>query len=112
MIEQEAITIILAVGTLLPLLTAVVEQPRWSRSTRAVMSVAISVIAGLVAYVSQHGLEFSSVSSVVVFVIGVVLASAASYESIWKPTGVASSIEQKTAPSSSTEDDVLPRRAT
>lgn len=109
MIETEAVSIILAVGGLLPLLTAVFQQPKWSSRTRATMSVIISVLAGLVAYVSANGMAFDSASAVVVFVVGVILASAASYESVWKPTGIAGSIENSTAPRRARIDDVDPK---
>ena len=61
------------------------------------MSVAVSTLAGLVAYVTQFGLELTSVSTIVTFVVGVILASATAYRNLWKPTGVAPAIEASTS---------------
>ena len=97
MITTEIVAIILALGTLLPLLTSIVNQPRWSAKTRTVMSVAVSTLAGLVAYVTQFGFELTSVSTIVTFVVGVILASATAYRNLWKPTGVAPAIEASTS---------------
>lgn len=97
MITTEIVAIILAIGTLLPLLTSIVNQPRWSAKARTAMSVAVSTLAGLVAYVTQFGFELTSVSTIVTFVVGVILASATAYRNLWKPTGVAPAIEASTS---------------
>lgn len=99
MVTTEFVAIILAVGGLLPLLTAVVNQPQWSAKVRTWMSVAVSVLAGLVTYVAEFGLVLESPSSVVIAVVGIVLASAAAYKALWKPSGVAPSIEAATSKS-------------
>lgn len=93
----EVVATILAVGALLPLLTSVVQQPRWSNRTRTVLAVIVSLVAGLVAYVSQFGLNFSSVSNVVTVVVGVIVLAAGTYQAIWKPSGVAPAIERATS---------------
>ena len=104
MVDPELVATILALGAALPLLTSVVQQPQWSASVRTWSSVAVSILAGLVAYVTQFGLDFSAPSTVVSTVIGVVLASAASYKTIWKPSGVAAAIENSTSPHKDYED--------
>ena len=93
----ELIAIILAVGSLLPLLTSVIQQPRWSDKTRTAMAVGVSVLAGLVTYVTQFGLNVDSPSAIVIVVVGVVLAASTAYKTIWKPAGVAPAIEAKTS---------------
>lgn len=108
MIETELIAIILSVGSLLPLLIAVVNQPHWSAKVRTILSVAVSGLAGLVTYVTENGLEFDSASAVVVAVVGVILASVASYQSIWKPSGIARRIENATSRQSPVLEENIP----
>lgn len=96
--STELVAIILSVGGLLPLLTSVVEQPQWSARTRTVMSVIVSIIAGIVTYVSAEGLHFESPSAIVATVVGVIITSAAAYKTLWKPTGATQAIEDATSP--------------
>lgn len=103
MITTEIVAIILAVGALLPLLTSVVQQPQWSARTRTVMAVGVSVLAGLVTYVTQFGFEITSASTLITFVVGVALASATAYKNIWKPAGVSPAIEESTSPHNTPE---------
>lgn len=91
------IATILAVGPLVPLLTSVVNQPHWSSRQRTIMSVIVSIIAGTVVYTTEYGLDFSNPAMIVTAVVGVILASAASYKNIWKPAGVAPAIEIATS---------------
>lgn len=97
--STELVAIILAVGGLLPLLTSVVQQPRWSARTRTIMSVVVSTIAGLVTYVSSEGLNFDSPSAIVATVVGIIITSAAAYKALWKPTGATQAIEGATSSS-------------
>ena len=101
----ETVAIILAVGTLLPLLTSIIQQPKWSDRTRTLVGVGVSVLAGLVTYVSQYGLDVSSVSKIVSVVVGVILAAATSYKSIWKTSGVAQRLEVATTRGEPDGDD-------
>lgn len=95
----EVVAIILAVGGLLPLLTSLVQQPRWSNRTRTVLAVIVSIIAGTVTYVTMNGLDIVSgqPSSIITVIVGVILAAATSYQTIWKPSGVAPKIENVTS---------------
>lgn len=97
MVTTEFVAIILAVGGLLPILTSVVNQPQWSTRTRTIMSVLVSVLAGLVAYVAEFGFVLDSPSGIVATVVGVILASATAYKTLWKPIGVAPAIEVATS---------------
>lgn len=97
MVTTEFVAIVLAVGGLLPILTAVVNQPHWSTRARTIMSVLVSVLAGLVAYVAEFGFVVDSPSSIVATVVGVVLAAATAYKTLWQPTGVAPAIEAATS---------------
>lgn len=97
MIEADLVAIILAVGGLLPLLTAVAQQPQWSARTRTFIGVIVATIAGVVTYVTQFGLDLSKPSAIVTTIVGIILASVAAYQSIWKPSGISSKIENATS---------------
>ena len=104
MSTEEIVTIILSLGTLLPLAISVVQQPRWSKELRTFLSVALSGFAGLVAYVAANGLSVGSASEVVIFVVGTILSSATAYKTIWKPSSIAGKIEDSTSPGSLPQD--------
>jgi hypothetical protein len=90
--------IIITVGALLPLLTSIVQQQTWSTPTRTIVAVLMSVLAGLVTYVSSYGLDFTNPGAIVATVVGVALASGAAYKTIWQPSGVAPALEGRTSP--------------
>lgn len=92
------VQIVLAVGPLLPLLVAVVQQPNWSPRVRSIASVVISILAGTVTYVADAGLDFSNPPAIVAVIVGTILASNVAYKTIWQPTGVAPAIEYATSP--------------
>jgi hypothetical protein len=98
MTTEQTVALILAIGTVLPLVTAIVQQKRWSSRTRTIIGVGMSVLAGLVGYVSTNGLEVSDPTKILVFVTGVVIAAVSVYEGVWKPSGVANKIEVATSP--------------
>lgn len=108
MIQTEIVAIIMAVGGLIPLLTSVVQQPHWSARARTVIGALVATLAGVVTYVTQFGLEITSASTAVTVVVGVVLASVTAYQSIWKPSGVARSIEDATSVRSHNPEDLIP----
>lgn len=93
----ELVASILAIGPLLSLLISVVNQPQWSARTRTIMSVAVSALGGIVTYVAESGLDFSSPSAIIAAVVGMILATSVAYRNIWKPTGVARAIEYTTS---------------
>jgi hypothetical protein len=95
--STDIVAIILAVGSLLPLLTSLAQQPNWSTKTRVAVGVGLSALAGLVAYVTQYGFNVNDWSDVVTFIVGVVLAAAAAYKTIWQPATIAGKIELATS---------------
>lgn len=97
MLDTHLVAIILAVGGLLPLLTAAVQQPKWDTRTRTWMAVGVSLLAGLVTYVSQFGLNWQNPSALVTTIVGVIIAASTSYKTIWKPAGVAPAVEALTS---------------
>lgn len=104
----EIVAIVMSFGTLVPLLTSVVQQPQWSARTRTFMGVGVATIAGAAAYVTQFGLSFGSPAEIVAVVVGVILASATSYQSIWKPSGITSRIETATSRTVVNPEEVIP----
>ncbi|MFB6505603.1 hypothetical protein ACFC07_22070 [Streptomyces sp. NPDC056099] len=87
-----------AVGALLPLVTAVVQQPRWSAHVKKAVAVASALIAGVVTVVSVGGLDqFTHGVPTLATFVGLLAASQSAYDLIWKPTGVAPVIESATS---------------
>lgn len=85
----------LLVGALLPMLVAVVQQPKWPNWFRAAVGVAASVVAGFVTtYLTLDSALWDQ--GMVHAILLVAVASWASYVSFWKPTSVAPTIEAKT----------------
>lgn len=82
------------VGALLPLLIAVIQQPRWSNPVRSVVTLVLCLAAGaLVAYQSGRltgqGFGYSATT--------VLLAAWATYTHFWKPTNIAPVVELLTS---------------
>lgn len=87
----------LLVGSLLPMLVAVIQQPTWPRWFKAVVGIASSIVAGFVTtWLTADGLLFEQGMIHAMLLTGV--ASWASYVSFWKPTEVAPKIEDVTSP--------------
>jgi len=84
----------LIVGVLLPLLTALVQQPSWSRPARVAVAVLASGIAGVLTCLAAGTFDLGNVLGTVAAVL---VAAQASYESLWQPSGVAPAIEVATA---------------
>lgn len=85
----------LVVGTLLPMLVAVIQQPRWPDWFRAIVTVVVCLLVGAVTAYLEGGLNLQDwVSSALVILV----AALATFRGFWKPTGVADSIESATSP--------------
>ena len=104
MITTDLVAIILAVGGLLPLLTSIVQQPNWTKEVRTWLAIGVSILAGLVTYVTQFGLNLADPAALITTVVGIILASSTAYKTIWKPSGVAPAIETTT---SHVEEDIV-----
>lgn len=86
------------IGFVTPLLVAVVNQPQWTRNQKRVLAVGVSVIVGVLNLVAQgafteQSLTWSGALASLVLVIG---AAQASYALLWKPSGVAETVEAAT----------------
>lgn len=82
------------IGSLLPMAVAVVNQPRWPAWGRAAATAVLCVVAGGVSAAAAGELTGKSWLQAA----GVVFAAALlTYHAWWKPSGITSTIEQKTA---------------
>lgn len=90
------------VGILTPVVTAVIQQPRWHRRTRALVAAVVSAVAGtLTVYFTDPSSLDSGITLTVI--LAIVTASTATYNSIWKPLGLRS-LEDVTSPNDHTLD--------
>jgi hypothetical protein len=104
MSDTQLLTNSLSVGALLPLVTAVVQQPHWSDRLRTLVGLLVSLLAGGVTYFSTNGFHLSDPTRIISAVLGTTLAAGASYKTIWKTSGVTDKIEQSTSPQSDPQD--------
>jgi hypothetical protein len=85
----------LVVGVVLPWLTAVVQQPRWTVTQRKVVAIVIAVIGGLLTALANGTLDEGR--TVLSTFAALLVASQATYRGLWKGT-VATAIEYATSP--------------
>ncbi len=86
----------LVVGTFVtPHVTAVVQNPSWSKRKRTAIAAVASVGIGLVTAASTG--QFTDPGNVVLTVAAVLVSSEAAYEKLWQPLGVAKAIERATS---------------
>jgi hypothetical protein len=85
----------LIVSTLAPLLIAVVQRPNLSKRVRSLIMLAAAVVDGLVTAAVAG--EFHGKTPLVTVALAVVAIQSA-YQGLWKPTGVAPTIELRTSP--------------
>ncbi|MEW1657850.1 hypothetical protein [Streptomyces sp. NPDC093707] len=87
-----------AVGALLPLLTAIVQQPHWSASVKRVVAVVVALIGGVITVASTGGTGLFSQGLPTLGTLAAVLAaSQATFDLVWQPSTVTGRIEAKTA---------------
>lgn len=84
----------LLVGTLLPPVIAVVQQPQWSSRVRSLVSVATCLVAG--GGTAWLGGALSG-TSLVTTVLTVLVTALATYTGFWKPSGIAAAVEGVTS---------------
>lgn len=83
------------VAFLLPLVIAVIQQPRWSGPVRVGIMVVFCVLASLVTTALQGNLSTDRwFHSLLVVAIGTI----AFYQGVWKPALVAPRLERATSP--------------
>ena len=91
---QITVTSIL-VGSLLPNVIALVNQPRWSSQARGLVTFAICLVAGLIVTALTGGWVPINIAT---GIVGVLVASQVMYATLWKPSGIAPAIETLTSP--------------
>lgn len=74
------------IGMFAPLVTAIVKQSGWSRGVTTLVGIIVVAVAGLAAY--ALGTEVNVLAAWMMAIV--------TYYGAWKPTGVASVIEEKT----------------
>jgi hypothetical protein len=90
-----------AVGSLLPLFTAIVQRPEWSVRAKKIVAVVMALVAGAATVASVGGLEqFQHGVPTLGTFAAVLAASQSTYDLVWKPTSIAPVIESATSPKS------------
>lgn len=93
--ELQTDALILA-GAVMPLLIAVIVQPSWKSEAKALLTIALTAACALAAVWLDGDLTKAAFMQAFVLLYG---AQQAAYHVTWKPTGVASKVEQTTTPS-------------
>jgi hypothetical protein len=87
-----------ALGYVLPLAIAFVNQPRWAPWVKGVLMLAVAAGDGL--GTAYFGDQFHG-KSVVTCVLVASIAIGVAYHTVWKPSGIAPAIERATSPAGS-----------
>lgn len=77
----------LIVGVLLPPFIAVLQQPQWSDTTRRVVAVVVSAVAGFITCVLTKQVDLDNVfadpSALIATIAAVLVASQTAYRNLW-----------------------------
>lgn len=95
----------LIVGFLAPNLIAVVQQPKFTPAIRATIMFAASVVGGVVTALLNDQFNFEDVLGSIL-IVGV--SAITFYKGLWKPTGVATGIENATSKTPPKVEDLHP----
>lgn len=85
----------LFVGVLLPNIIAIVVQPAWRPQLKGLVTFALCVGAAFCTAALQG--EWNDVEDIGTAITAVLLSSQLMYRSLWKPSGIAESIESATS---------------
>jgi glucan phosphoethanolaminetransferase (alkaline phosphatase superfamily) len=80
----------------LPLVIAVIVRQQWSRTAKSICMFSVSFVATLGTMYLNGALNDVSAQTFVARFLTVVVATIAFYNGIWKPTGVAPAVEERT----------------
>lgn len=83
------------VGFFMPPLLSIVQQPGWSQALRAVVMFVASLIAGAG---TVYFMGKWDTTNIVTTVLLVMVTAIATYQGLWKTTGIAPKIEVVTSP--------------
>ncbi|HET9653820.1 MAG TPA: hypothetical protein VFP72_00565 [Kineosporiaceae bacterium] len=86
----------LVLAVLTPLVTAVAQQPRWTSRTRSIVGALVSLVVGFLT-VATAG-KLGDTSTLLTTLALVVAAAEASYQKLWRGTGLTQMIENATSP--------------
>lgn len=95
---EQIIAIVVAAGTAAPLLVAAVTRANWPKPVRGIVSILVSGFTGFVTYVGANGWKVSDVAGMIATIGGVAVVSVNTYQTIWKPSGIAERVESATTP--------------
>lgn len=90
----------IVIGLVTPLFTSVINRPTMTKQYRMLVAIGAAVVLGILNLVVQ-GAVFNwewSVAGVATNLVLVIGASQTAYATLWKPTGVANVVEEKTSP--------------
>lgn len=82
------------IGVFIPILTGIVTKAHASSGVKGVTNTLLSVIAGALTVVVDHGAHLDAHLGIAAFYVFV--ASTTSYKTLWKPTGVAAAVQNAT----------------
>ncbi len=85
----------LLMGSLLPPVIAVVQQPRLPQYARALITFAICVVVGFMTAYLNHDLGGRPVTSAILLVLVTALTT---YRNLWSKLGITQAIEDATSP--------------
>jgi hypothetical protein len=95
-LSAEATNVVRLLGLLIPLLTALLTKKLASQGLKAVVTLISSVLLGSIAYLVAADGGYDWEGFVNAF-INAFLPAIAAYYGLWKPTGVAGTVANKTA---------------
>lgn len=88
----------LIAGVLLPLLTSVVQQPKWTNRTRVFVGWGLALVAGVLTCLANGTLDnFDTSPETVLGTIALVMVASQATYAGWKKSGVAPAIENATS---------------
>lgn len=82
-------------GVVTPLVTAVAQQPYFTKRVRTALGVSASAVVGLLTVLANG--ELQNAPATVTTVVTVILAAEVAYRNVWQPSGLTDSIEWATA---------------
>lgn len=95
--EFDVNTLTLVVGTLIPLLVGLVTKEVANSGLKGVLNALLSAVAGALTVLVDNGGVLGPWQELANAGFATFITSIATYYGVWKPTGVATSVQRKTA---------------
>lgn len=96
MIQLDELTLSLLVGTVVPLLVAVVTKARASSTVKGIANLVLSFLAGSLAFLAANG-GSAAWQEVLASGLGAWTLSGIAFHNLWKPLGTTETVAQATA---------------